>query len=141
MITKVIFAKVKTKAASWIAIAAVLLATFAPTITNALAAQANSQSAWQEICSVQGIKYIPAVSGALSKVADNQPANQDGHMLQMEHCPYCFMHAGSVGIIQTTVPLFVAAASSQNSPQLYTFSPQTALPWAASRSRAPPGFS
>jgi hypothetical protein len=138
MLSQVIFAKVKTKAARWIAIAAVLLATFAPTISNTIAAE--SKASWQEICSIQGIKYIPAVSGALSKAADSQPA-EDGRMLHMEHCPYCFMHAGSVGIIQATGPLFIAVDSSQNSPQLYTFSPQTALPWAASRSRAPPSFS
>ena len=139
MLSQVIFAKVKTKVASWIAIAAVLLATFAPTISNAIAAE--SKASWQEICSVQGIKYIPAVSGALSKVANNQPANQDGRMLHMEHCPYCFMHAGSVGIIQTTGLQFAAIDCSQDSPQLYSFSPQAALPWAASRSRAPPSFS
>ena len=139
MLSELISAKVKSKAASWIAIAAVLIASFAPTISNALAAQ--SKTPWLEICSVQGIKYIPAISGSLSKVTQNQTPQQDGRMLHMEHCPYCFMHAGSVGLVDTGAPLFAAADASHTPPQLYSFSPQTALPWAASRSRAPPSFS
>ena len=135
------FSQVKTKAASWIAIAAVLLASFAPTISNAFAAQAIVNSPWEQICSIQGTKYIPAVSGSLSKASENQPANQGGSMLHMDHCPYCFMHAGSADLIYSAAPLFTAVDSSQTPTQLYNFSPQTVLPWGASRSRAPPHFS
>lgn len=139
MFSKDIFTKVKTRTASWVAIGAVLLAAFMPLVSNALAARA-SQSAWQEICSIQGIKYIPAASLAQA-VTENQAPQQDGRILHVEHCPYCSMHAGSVGLVHTTALLFAAVDNNRNPPQLYSFSPQTSLPWAASRSRAPPEFS
>ncbi|HEY8118505.1 MAG TPA: DUF2946 domain-containing protein [Methylophilaceae bacterium] len=136
MFSGLISAKVKSKAASWIAIAAVLVASFAPTISNALAAK--SKTPWQEICSVQGIKYIPAISGGLSKVTQNQAPQQDGRILHMEHCPYCFMHAGSVGLILDNSPVIAQLNLKLLFPRLFYQSPYPLFAWVSSNPRAPP---
>jgi len=64
--------------ASWIAICAILMASFAPAISHAKAS--NDFQGLDEICTVTGVKHIPSSSPT--------PADQPS-AIHLQHCAYC----------------------------------------------------
>jgi len=88
------------KLVSWIAILAILLGSFAPTISHAITANGSSRL-WQEICTQQGTKLLPSDSPA--------PDQKEipGHL---EHCPYCSIHADTQVLPPSSSALFFATS-------------------------------
>lgn len=106
--------------ASWIAIAAILFAALAPTVSHAFLAKNTPQTLWQELCTAQGSKLVATEIDP--GTADSQPASpaQDNVGIHFEHCPYCFSHAGSVGLPPaTTAFLFVATGKPAQLTAIY----------------------
>lgn len=138
------FKRSQQRFVSLIALAAVLFATLAPTISHALESQSNaaqSGSLWQQVCSAQGIKTIPSVlvsiNGKSLKQNDSQPSKMGMHF---EHCPYCFSHAGSVGLPASTTALFLAEINAVEHIDIYA-SPLVVAYYSNSHpSRAPPSL-
>ncbi|HJV80365.1 DUF2946 domain-containing protein [Noviherbaspirillum sp.] len=119
--------------AAWIACFAVLLAALAPSISHAVSAAKETGSIWSDICTQTGIKQVQADDGH-----DHSTPAQNG--LHFEHCPFCFTHAGSVGLPPVAgfvLPLLIA---TQAKPTLYYQSPRPLFIWAAAQSRAPPAI-
>ena len=122
--------------AAWIACFAILLSALAPSISQAVAhAKQESSSGWVEICSMAGIRFVKAEAG---KSGVGQP---DGKAMQMEHCAFCSMHAGSVGLPPTSfvLPLPVDIGTALQ-PALYYQSHSPLFVWSTAQSRAPPAL-
>jgi hypothetical protein len=138
------FKRSQQRLVSLIALAAVLFASLAPTISHALESQSNATqngSLWQQVCSAQGIKTIPSVlagiNGKVSKQNDSQPSKMGMHF---EHCPYCFSHAGSVGLPASSAALFLAEINAVEHIDIYA-SPLVVSYYSSSHpSRAPPAL-
>ena len=132
--------------ASKIAIFLVLFASFAPSISHALAAQSNG-SFLQEICSSNGIKKIviqtiTTKGQQLSTVFETKNSQQTpvSSALHLEHCPFCGASALNVAIAPSAswILAFRADAISIDLDYDTPFQPfylQTAHP-----SRAPPAL-
>lgn len=136
------FKRSQQRFVSLIALAAVLFASLAPTISHALESQkggTQNGSLWQQVCSAQGIKTIPSVlasiNGKASKKNDSQPSKMGMHF---EHCPYCFSHAGAVGLPASSTALFLAEINAAEHIDIYD-SPSVVTYYSNSHpSRAPP---
>ncbi|MEO8417101.1 MAG: DUF2946 domain-containing protein [Methylophilaceae bacterium] len=132
-----------TRLASWIAIAAMVFSALAPTIAHAIPAKNTPQTLWQELCTAQGTQLIAsdAISGASSQPGlhiPTQPA-QDKMGMHVEHCPYCFSHAGSIGLPPVTAS-FVFVATGQRARLAETYIAPVISPHyqSANPSQAPP---
>lgn len=122
--------------AAWFAMFAILLAALAPSVSHAVAA-AKGDASWIEVCTSAG--------PALVKVADEQsptpapaqpvPGDQGVHL---EHCPFCFTHAGAFGLPPATLTVLPAAGSAELLPTLFYRAPRPLFAWAAGQPRAPP---
>ncbi len=121
---------------AWIACFAVLLAALAPSVSRAIAAANGSSSVWAEICSIAGSKLVKV--GAEQKPDSSSPAEKG---FNFEHCPFCFTHAGSVGLPPTASVALPVISGKQPLPPLYYQSPRPLFLWAAAQSRAPPVIS
>ena len=109
---------ISTRLASWIAIAAIVFSALAPTIAHAFPAKNTPQTLWQELCTAQGTKLIAndAIPGSIGQPGSQIPTrpSHDKMGMHFEHCPYCFSHAGSVGLPSATASLvFVATETTQ----------------------------
>lgn len=116
---------------SWIAALAILLASLAPSLGHALAL-ANGTT-WIEICTTQGSKWIPAGKDG------SQQAPASAHVL--EHCPYCSLHAPTLGLPPATQLAPLPLALGQELPLAFLAAPRTLHAWVSAQPRAPPLFS
>lgn len=133
------FKRSQQRFVSLIALAAVLFASLAPSISHAL--EMRKDTLWQEVCSAQGIKVIPntfiAVNNQASKENNSQPSKMGMHF---EHCPYCFSHAGSVGLPASSTALFLAEINAVEHIDIYA-SPLVVSYYSSSHpTRAPPAL-
>jgi len=87
----------------YLALTAVLFAALAPTLSHAFPVKPDSQALWQEICSAQGTRQIPATLDLQAAPKQQDQNKMAGHL---EHCPYCFTHAGSVGLLPALTIVF-----------------------------------
>lgn len=126
----------KPRLTAWIACFAVLLATLAPSISHALSAAQASNAGWAEICTFTGIKMVKVEH---PEHHDSSAPTEMG--LHFEHCPFCFTHGGSVGLLPTAGFLIPAASRDEALPPLYYHAPRPLFIWAAAQSRAPPSIS
>lgn len=133
------FKRSQQRLISFIALAAMLFASLVPTISHALEAQKGSQTLWQEVCSAQGIKFIPAALAASNTDAQKQNDSQPNKMgMHFEHCPYCFSHAGSLGLPASSTALFLAEINAVEHIDIYA-SPFVVSYYSTSHpTRAPP---
>jgi len=109
---------ISTRLASWIAIAAIVFSALAPTIAHAFPAKNTPQTLWQELCTAQGIKLIAndATTRSIGQPGSQIPTqpSQDKMGMHFEHCPYCFSHAGTVGLPPAMASLvFLATETAQ----------------------------
>jgi hypothetical protein len=116
--------------AAWLANFAILLAAFAPTVSHAMAA-ARGGASWVEICTTAG----PAIVKLNGDQAPNAPKNAPASHL--EHCPFCFPHAGAAGLPPAVAALPVTVGSYAL-PELFYRAPRPLFAWAAGQPRAPP---
>jgi hypothetical protein len=116
---------------------AILLASLMPTITQMFASRQVTESFLSAVCSNSGVAKF--VSFAVVPVKSSQPGQSKP--MAMEHCPYCFTHAGSFGILPSHDLAVVKLALSQPYPQLFYRSPYPLFAWISANPRAPPVFS
>jgi len=113
----------------WIAIVAILLNSFAPALSHALAA--GTPPSWIEICTESGL----AAAGAVRRQGDAPP--KPGATV-VQHCPHCPPHGGSCGAPPAAAILTVAShIASQRVASAAAVAPARPV-WRADRSRGPP---
>jgi hypothetical protein len=116
--------------ARWIALFAILVVTFAPSVTGLLSASRGQL--WDQVCS----STSPVVKTAASN-RDGTPATTPH---AFEHCPYCALHADLApppGAAQADSGAVPASPSRTGSPER---PPRAQVAWAGARPRAPPFF-
>lgn len=123
---------------------AIVFASLAPAISHAFATQSAPLTLWQEICTAQGTKVISSV---ITQSADSQNsatqvdlADQSAqpHVGALEHCPFCFSHAGAVSLRPSNHVLFVAALNATHAVDVYESPLVQRFSQSAHLSRAPP---
>jgi hypothetical protein len=122
---------------SFVALVAMVMVVFAPTVSKVVAAERVSSNL-VEVCTVEGMKWV-----SVSEIQQNGSAGQQ-HEPASAHdhggdCPYCNL--------QTTKFLSVASQSFATTsvvsllPPLFYKASKPLFAWAHSRSRAPPHIS
>jgi len=120
---------------AWIACFAILLASFAPSISHALPAAKETAGFLGEICSADGAKFIKLGDSLGSKTST--PAQKNLHF---EHCPFCSSHAGSIGLLPSAGFQLPLLSGHSLKPPLFYQSPHPLFVWTSARSRAPPAL-
>lgn len=129
-----------------IALIAMLFASLAPSVSQALAGHGSANGFMQEICGTNGKKiYIQVVTtqgqqlqAGLDIKPSSQPASISHHM---QHCPYC--HAGTAdSVLPTSNPAFTrylaAIADAQATHYVAPFTTHVVL--TAHLTRGPPVY-
>lgn len=133
---------ISSRLASWIALAAIVFSALAPTIAHAFPAKNTPQILWQELCTAQGTKLIAngAIPGSIGQPGSQIPTqpSQDKMGMHFEHCPYCFSHAGSVGLPPATASLVFVATETAQLAELYIAPVLPRYYQSANPSQAPP---
>ena len=120
----------RRRVTGWVAICAILLNTFAPAASHALAPERGM--AWLQICSQAGVGRV--------LLADAGPGGEPvaPHAVAFEHCPYCAPHGGST-MGPPPAPLVaavaVAAVGALAAPPAAA---SARFAWFAAPARAPP---
>ena len=121
---------------AWVACIAILLNALAPAISHAMAASRGDSAIWQEVCSAAGNKTPVALDLGIKKPGNDK----DSKSAPMQHCPYCYTHAGSFGLMTTFATVVAAPDIAYSVPELFYHAPRPLFVWAASSPRAPPAF-
>jgi len=113
----------------WLALFAVLLNAFAPTVSHALAARQPAVPV--DVCSVDG---GPAFAAAAALLMQHEHAG----MSMLDDCGYCLTHAGSPGLPPPVhVPPQVVRGGEAR-PLLFYRAPRPLAVWLAAVPRGPP---
>ena len=96
----------KHKLASWMAIFAVLLAFFAPTISQAMSADNQTDVIYQKVCTEHGSKVIPVELPSSSH-------HNDGMLGHAGHCAFCCTSAYTPIISSDSIAIVIALIESQ----------------------------
>ena len=136
---------ISTRLASWIAIAAIVFSALAPTIAHAFPAKNTPQTLWQELYTAQGTKLIAndTIPGSIGQPGSQIPTrpSHDKMGMHFEHCPYCFSHAGSVGLPPATASfLLIATGQTARLAELYIAPVLPLYHQSANPSQAPPSL-
>jgi hypothetical protein len=116
---------------TWIAALAILLASLAPSLSQALASSTGTN--WIEVCTTQGSKWIaPSKDGS-----ERAPAS--AHAL--EHCAYCSLHAPDLGLPPADQASQRPSRLGLEVPSAFLAAPRTLHAWVRAQPRAPPWFS
>jgi hypothetical protein len=110
--------------AAWIACFSILLAALAPTVSRSRA----------DICATAN----PVSAGEEDHTAHHHSSTPAKPALHFDHCPFCFTHAGSFGLVPLDSFTLPDASSYMLFPSLFYQSPHTLFVWATPQSRAPP---
>ena len=111
----------------WIALFAILLVTFAPTVTGAF--PAANRLPWDRICSAANV-----ASG--QRGTPDSPASPHA----FEHCPYCALHADLAPPPDPRIADAGIALAFRAFPVAFTRAPRGNAAWASAQPRAPPRF-
>ena len=117
------FKQVNAHFVHWIAVIAMVMASLAPTISQALA---DTQGYKVEICTVMGTKMISVSDDAASNEGQNKKS-----------CPYCLAHATCAIPSQTSLR-FAEPKALNIYPQLFYKSPKPLTAWITPPHQAPP---
>jgi hypothetical protein len=131
-----IVARANRTVVAWIACLAILLASLAPAISQAV--QRGVPDAMAEVCSAMGFA-LAAADQTTRKSVPAAPAVPAKHLLQ--HCPYCSLHVTVLGMppAPPSVPALVPVGIKV--PELLLAAPRTLFAWAVAQPRAPPRLS
>jgi hypothetical protein len=114
---------------SWVALVAVLVITFAPSLTRMLGS--GTAAAYGVICSASN---LPSDTGAAS-----DRRTREGHAV-LEHCPYCSLQA-HLALPPASRPADARiVALGRALPTAFLESPAASWVWSAAQPRAPPFF-
>lgn len=84
------------RAALWLALAAMLLGAFAPTVSRALAAARSDRAPMVEVCTSEGPRWLSlAPTSANLSTADASHGQESAPSL--DHCPFCLLVAERLG--------------------------------------------
>ncbi len=112
---------------SWIALVAILLVTFVPTVTSAFSAASGLP--WGRICSAANVATD-------TSAAPDSPASTHA----FEHCPYCALHADLAPPPDPRAADAGIALAFRALPVAFTRAPRGNAVWASAQPRAPPRF-
>ena len=113
--------------ASWIALFAILVVTFAPAVTGALSASRGLT--WEQVCSATA---PVAVQG--TRTGDESPAAPHA----FEHCPYCALHADLAPPPDPRQADAGTTLAFRAYPAAFVRAPRANASWASAQPRAPP---
>ena len=116
---------------TWIAALAILLASLAPALSHAFASASGSD--WVEICTAQGAKWV--------KMGEDGADRVPGSAHSLDHCPFCSLHAPTLGLPPVTNLALQPLRLSEEVPPAFLFAPHTLHVWVSAQPRAPPFFS
>lgn len=116
-----------------VALFAMLMAAFAPTLSHAL--QAGGIKAWVEVCTALGAKWVASDSSTTT----DEAAPATAHDLQ--DCLYCVLQVHSPALPNAPVIGLAPTVLQFAVPLLFLLAPRTPHAWAAAQARAPPHFS
>ena len=119
---------VHRRLAGWLALAALLLAALAPTLSHAL--RASPDSPWLAVCTAQG----PARLLALDGPGDGLP----GAAHAADHCPLCSLHLPGLGLPPAAATPALADGLAHALPRAFLAAPRTLHVWSCAQARAPP---
>jgi hypothetical protein len=113
----------------WIALCAILVVTFAPSLTGLLSASRGQL--WDQVCSATS----PAVSKSAA-TGDDSPAAPHA----FEHCPYCALHADLAPPPDPRQAEAGVAIAFRARPAAFVHAPRATAVWTSAQPRAPPLF-
>jgi hypothetical protein len=116
----------------WIAGLAVLMAALAPVISQAV--QSVAGPGWTLVCTPSGSKWLRADEPGPEGQA---PAHDAAHLF--EHCPYCSLHAATLGMPPISVGL-PALPLTHAAHRRYIAATPTLQVWPTAQSRGPPAI-
>jgi hypothetical protein len=123
---------IRTRVTSWMAIAAILLAAFAPSLSAAFGV--GKAPSWIEVCTAQGSNWVLANGD----VGDEQ-APAHGHSL--DQCPYCSLHTPGLETPPTGLHSILRVDLAHAAPLAFLPSPRVVHARLSAQPRAPPLFS
>lgn len=110
-----------------IALLAMLMAAFAPTLSRTLSD--GGDMAWMELCTVSGIEYV-----LLDGDDGSSPPASD-----MAHCPYCKINGGAPVLASAAdAVVLIAPVTVVAVPEAFLHAPRPLHVWSAASPRAPP---
>jgi len=112
---------------TWLAIVAMLWMALAPLASQALGARQSE--AWIEICGANGAKWIKADAGG--------PAQPQPGAHPLDHCPYCSVHVGALGMPPAPLVALPVIAHREVAPAFLS-APSTLHAWRTAQPRGPP---
>lgn len=115
----------------WLALFALLLNTFAPTVSHAL--DARQPAVPLDVCSVDGGTAFATAAALLVQ-------NEHAGMRMRGDCGYCLAHAGSHGLPPPVHALLPAPHGTEPRPLLFYHAPRPLAVWLAAVPRGPPRF-
>ncbi|MGY6272526.1 DUF2946 family protein [Achromobacter denitrificans] len=126
-----------TRPAAWIALAAILWASLAPSLAHALGMDGPGRAGHRisvDYCAPEG---APSVS--LDVSAGDHGAGRDGAHGDGQHCPFCRNAQADAAILPAPVPVLPApAARAASYPPLFFLAAHPLHAWSAAQPRAPP---
>jgi hypothetical protein len=123
------------RAFTWLALVAALALALLPTLSHAVA-HARGGSAWAEVCTAQGARLVAVVD---AEGGDGAAAPLQG-MIHLEHCPFCALSAGAVGLPPAQPAPLALPLGSDAPPARFLSAPRTLFAWAAAQPRGPPSI-
>jgi len=145
--------RLRTKLISWLALAALLVVVFTPTLARTLSQAQVGQDHWVEVCTqhglkrvaLQGVDAVDAAADAAVEVAAKAAADAEvtAHaaelqaMGNLEYCPECSLASHALAPPPTHTPLMLTRGADYLAP-LFLHAPHTLFAWRGPRPRAPP---
>ncbi len=133
------FAAYLTRPAVWIALVAILWASLAPSLANALSLSPASHNAHRisvDFCTSEGAGQA---SLTLEVPGGNDNGTQADSHGDSHHCPLCRNPNADVGILPTPVPVVPAPLGRAITyPPLFFLAAHPLHAWSAAQPRAPP---
>ena len=115
---------------SWIALLAILVVTFAPSLTGMLSAARGLP--WDEVCSAA----TPVEAAKSASTRDDSPAAPHA----FEHCPYCALHADLAPPPDPRLADAGTALAFRAFPVAFARAPRGNAVWSTGQPRAPPSL-
>jgi hypothetical protein len=128
------FTRIQRRFTAWLAMLAMVLAAFAPTLAQAVAASTD-RGDWVQVCSASGMFWVKTDGAGLdasSPSAEGLPMADIGMQ-----CPWCLLHSPAVAPPPVSA-LLATVANPVQLPARATAAPPPAGLWIAAPARAPP---
>lgn len=105
---------------SRIAVALLLFASLAPTVSRALASAEAAAVMQASDTTSQEDGAAMALSDETCERSGNADHSSPAHFATLAHCPFCFFHAGDVVLPSVSLTLFLAEFNDRHRPEVYS---------------------